>query len=280
MLGLGTTIISGAQLEGSTQAGRSAPAKFSQFSADLDGVNDTVTFPNTTFWPGLLGNLDWSVSYWVKYATVFPTSTARPSHGICNMVNFNSSAQLEQVQLGGIFGPNFGSALFRNKLACSCLLQNSTFVISTRTTDLSSILSDDTWFHVVIASEKDGSIRSTKIYINGVDRTELDVSTSFRFGNITAPGGVIGAEDAITVVSDFAEMNIDDLSAYSKVLSSSEVSDIYNGGVPKDESSRSNLIGYWKFGDGDDRSRTSVLDQSSNSNDFTLSGATFVEDTP
>ena len=67
---------------------------------------------------------------------------------------------------------------------------------------------------------------------------------------------------------------IDEWALFDKVLSASEVSNIYNSGVPADLSGESDLIGWWRFED-------DTSDSSSNSNSGTLTnGATFSSTTP
>ena len=44
---------------------------------------------------------------------------------------------------------------------------------------------------------------------------------------------------------------IDEVSIYSRGLTQSEVTSIYNGGVPNDVSSISNIEAWWRMGDGD-----------------------------
>ena len=62
--------------------------------------------------------------------------------------------------------------------------------------------------------------------------------------------------------------NMDDVAIFNAELSGSDVTNIYNSGTPKDESSRSNLVGYWKMGDGD--THPTLIDSSSNSNNGTM----------
>jgi len=68
--------------------------------------------------------------------------------------------------------------------------------------------------------------------------------------------------------------DINDMAFFDDVLTSGEVSAIYNSGKPKDESSHSGLVGYWKM-------ESNTDDSSSNSNTLTLvSGATYSTDVP
>ena len=61
---------------------------------------------------------------------------------------------------------------------------------------------------------------------------------------------------------------MDDVAIFNSELSASDVTSIYNSGYPKDESSTSNLVGYWKMGDG--ATYPTIPDDSSNSNDGTM----------
>ena len=65
---------------------------------------------------------------------------------------------------------------------------------------------------------------------------------------------------------------------FSDVLSSSEVTAIYNEGAPKDESSHSGLIAYYtleEYSDGD----TSVSDDSGNNKALTINNSTNIDST-
>ena len=68
--------------------------------------------------------------------------------------------------------------------------------------------------------------------------------------------------------------HINDFALFDDVLTSGEVSTIYNSGAPTDISSHSGLVAYWKMENNAD-------DSSSNSNSITLvNGAAYSSDTP
>jgi hypothetical protein len=72
--------------------------------------------------------------------------------------------------------------------------------------------------------------------------------------------------------------NIDEVSVYNSELSQSDVSAIYNGGVPNDISSLSPLS-WWRCGDGD--TAPTLTDNGSASNDGTMTNfSTFSTDVP
>ena len=74
---------------------------------------------------------------------------------------------------------------------------------------------------------------------------------------------------------------MDEFSILDSALSASQVSDIYNSGVPIDIESL-NPVGWWRMGDGTEAgSGTTVYDMSDNSNNATLTnGPTFSTTVP
>ena len=73
---------------------------------------------------------------------------------------------------------------------------------------------------------------------------------------------------------------IDEVSFFNSALSASNVADIYNSGVPNDISSLS-PVGWWRMGDNNSGSGTTITDQGSGGNDGTLTnGPTFSTTVP
>ena len=73
---------------------------------------------------------------------------------------------------------------------------------------------------------------------------------------------------------------MDELSFFNTELSVSDVTAIYNSGLPNDISSLS-PVGWWRMGDNDGGTGTTVTDQGSGGNDGTLTnGPTFSTDVP
>jgi hypothetical protein len=73
---------------------------------------------------------------------------------------------------------------------------------------------------------------------------------------------------------------IDEVAIWSTPLSASDITSIYNNGVPTDLSSYS-PNGYWRMGDNDSGTGTTITDQGSGGNDGTLTnGPTFATDIP
>ena len=111
---------------------------------------------------------------------------------------------------------------------------------------------DDVWHHIVTTWDGDvaGGSSGASIYIDGYNEpvtAPYDGLTS----SISSLGALtIGARD--NGANHFFSGRIDDVAIYDKALSSTEVNDIYNSGIPNDLrelSSAPNLVGYWLMGE-------------------------------
>lgn len=73
---------------------------------------------------------------------------------------------------------------------------------------------------------------------------------------------------------------VDEVAYWNQGLSSGDIEDIYNDGVPADLSSYS-PVGWWRMGDNDEGTGTTITDQGSGGNDASLlNGAAFSTDIP
>lgn len=129
-------------------------------------------------------------------------------------------------------------------------------------------LSTGTWYHVAVTV----SSGTAQFYVNGV------AEDSFTGISITATTHnlIIGATSGY----NHFKGNIDEASVFNSALSSSDITSIYNSGTPTDLSSYS-PVAWWRMGDDDDGTGTTVTDQGSGGNDGTLTnGPTFSSDVP
>jgi hypothetical protein len=149
----------------------------------------------------------------------------------------------------------------------------------------------DSWHHIVFTWDTGGSFTYGGTTYNGVLKLYFD-GVLVDEGQSTVPGhrrvGVASSISAIpsSVTIDRVRVGAsqagnspldglhDEYAIFNSVLSSTDVSNIYNSGTPADLSSYSNLIGWWKFdGNGND--------SSSNSNNGSLyNGASYSSTVP
>ena len=123
------------------------------------------------------------------------------------------------------------------------------------------------WTHIAIVGSggtatlyKDGVSRAT-----GTDRTPTGVT---RFAGDSVGG------------TRFVNGLMDEVAYWDSALSSTQISVIYNNGVPNDISSLS-PVNWWRMGDNDSGTGTTITDQGSAGNDGTLTnGPTFSTTVP
>lgn len=273
MLGLGiSSPVASTQEAGALIGGRSSFSNTKSLS--FDGVNDFMQFssdPTTTF-QSLLGASSFTISYWVKAPDIVKT-------GSNNTVTFangvGTSGGFTLFGLGVIYGPGHSSASLRDVIEFKFQGPSGTF-FSTQADHSSATLSDDTWIHIAYTSTIDGTSRDGKVYINGSVLTNNSDSNSVDGGDFSSaslPAFAIPATFFNGALTTFAEVSLDEISFYTAAKSASDIADIYNSGVPKDESDRTRLVGYWRLED-------NGTDSSSNSNDFAVTGATFSTSVP
>lgn len=144
---------------------------------------------------------------------------------------------------------------------------------------------DDLWHHMVLTVNG----TSFKAYIDGGDASINASNTSNNEGTAftaTSTKSYSGGSDNYVVGRNgsnngyYFDGLLDEVAIFEKELSSSEVRAIYNGGVPDDLSSYSPNI-WWRMGDNDGGSGTTITDQGSESQNLTLkNGPTFSTTVP
>ena len=237
-------------------------------SLSFDGTNDAARWASNSTIPCLIGAGDFSISWWIKKANFFPATSGTDPFFVSSIF-FSGGIQSLSFSANGDSNSSPGRlvVLFGNT--------GSTFFVNISTSDdLRSSVTDDTWHHFVLTSDAGASSRTNKLYVNG---SELSYNTNTSNGNdfsgINLGDLALGSSTFNLGSDSFHQVEYDEISMYNSALSSSEVSAIYNSGVPADESSRSGLVGYWRLEDNGD-------DSSSNSNNLTVTGATFTTDVP
>ena len=141
--------------------------------------------------------------------------------------------------------------------------------------DSTTAVTANTWFHVAATHEAG----SDKLYVNG----SLEASGSASNFNTTDAANLrIGSSSIFS--SLYHQGLIDEVSFFNSALSASDITSIYNSGVPNDigiNGLNLNPVGWWRMGDNDGGTGTTITDQGSGGNDGTLvNGPTFSTDVP
>ena len=212
-----------------------APVFTNNFSLDFDGVDDYVQVPNST---SLNITTALSVSAWFK------TTSA---NGMYLLTQGSGSQVKYYIQ--------FYAPINRIQVR---IWDGSAVPI---TIDNTQVFDDGQWHNIVLTTDALTTTDGVKIYFDGTLLTNK--GTLNNNGIYTASAGLfIGQIPNTTRFNG----NIDEVALFNSELSSSDVTTIYNSGIPNDISSLSPLS-WWRFEEG---SGTTAKDSGSGGNDGTL----------
>ena len=127
------------------------------------------------------------------------------------------------------------------------------------------------WFHVVGTVEQNGSNVDLKLYVNGSQKdTNSGTSTLSNFGTTNTPADLfLGGRNYAGSLQLPFNGYIDEAALIPSVLSSSDVTSIYNSGIPADITSYS-PASWWRMGDNNNATGSNIPDQGSLGIDATL----------
>jgi len=235
-----------------TFANEYAPAGFvNTYSVAFDGSNDYINIPHDS---SLTIAGDLSISAWV-----YRDSTDTGYLPILVKRSGSASATTYQFYVDFITG----GGLLRFYNGSSALSPSGGTSIPT-----------NQWAHVAITVES-GVTNGTKWYVNGTAESSTNTFTINKSNTAPATIGRLGSTS-----SYYAKGKIDEVGLFGSVLTASDITAIYNSGVPSDLTSYS-PVGWWRMGDNDSGTGTTITDQGSGSNNGTLTnGPTFSTDVP
>lgn len=286
--------------------GSDAPASGFSNTKSLftDGVND---FFKATLSSDIVNTDTGSISFWVKiasnetgtsrYLTLYDASNSGSDRIDLLFFNTSNSPQARAI-LGNyrqgttnkIIDAKTGSS-FHGRPFARRSSEYGDFGAGGSDHVYQAGLSQNNWNHIVLTWDTGESFSyggrtysgSMRLYFNGTLVNHGQSTFPSHNGVGTSIG--IGSFSASTVIDTIQigtnhvgtsplDANTDEVAVFDSVLSSSDVTSIYNSGSPGDLSSYSNLIGWWRFEDNGN-------DSSSNSNSGTLSnGASYSSTIP
>lgn len=230
--------IGGVEIGDITKLGGQTVSTFSNtYSMDFDGADEYFNC-NT----GNIGNVDFSMSWWIK------TDATGSWAGMWSV----------GCEARGSANSSFGRLYF---VAANLKVAAGSDYGSTT-------LNDGNWHHIVETFTASTKVKN--IYVDGNTTPEATVSLpvwwnlpTYYFTEV-----VIGKYNAVTT-SFVYEGLMDEVAYWNSVLSTSNVTTLYNSGVPGDISSLS-PVGWWRMGEnGTYSSGWTLTDQGSGGNDAT-----------
>ena len=139
-------------------------------------------------------------------------------------------------------------------------------------------LSTGTWYNIILTNTGSGSAQG---YLDGSSVTTTG-STSRSFSDLQGSKGLIVGDDLTNRNAAF-NGKIDEVAVFNYSLSSSDATSIYNNGVPANLNNQLSTgpLGWWRMGDNNAGTGTTVTDQGSGGNDGTIvNGPTFSTSVP
>ena len=237
-IGISTTV---GGIAGNTPGG--TPVFSNTKSILLDGFDDSISLSNIT-----IDNTSFTFSMWIK-----------PINSISN----DMLIQKQSTPRNAMFGLQSVSGSFCALVSYS----NNSSSVKVQSNNIAKGDMLNNWSHVVIVR-------------NGLDST-------FYLNGANIGGGTFASSQPSTIDIDkigfgfnnwYFQGNIDEVAIWNSQLSQSDITSIYNNGVPNDISSLSPLS-WWRCGDGD--TAPTLTDNGSGGNDGTMqSFNTFSTDVP
>lgn len=244
---------------------------FNALSLEFDGTDDEAIVTASL--------VSKTISIWMK-----PGSTINASTSKTCILGFNNAE-------GGVYVGGGNTQLTNEVIYITDGYRNWGYESA------SASLASSAWHHICLvwntsSSSTNSGNKGYDIYLNATK-----VGNGFGnygvYGNgnfITSTYVVQGRGGSSSGAANFFAGFLDEAAIWNASLSAADVTSIYNSGVPNDltDSSSyntdrtSNLIGYWRNGDGTEGgSGTTVYDMSSNSNNMSLNnGPSYSSDVP
>jgi len=101
------------------------------------------------------------------------------------------------------------------------------------------------WIHIVGTYNGNSNTSGIKLYLNGIRVDNSGTSV----GSYTAMHNTNASFEIGKYTTTYANGLIDELSIFNSELSQSDITSIYNSGVPNDISNISGLISWWRMGE-------------------------------
>ena len=254
---------------GATKSPTPAPPAFSNTKSLLmDGVDEYVDVGIVDFPQNLLDNF--SVSYWVKMAPMTGSNYTR-RHPVSVSTSVTPLDQTVHLRVWG-FNTQYKVRIIGSLSGGG---------------EGSTDISDNQWHHIAYTYEYDASTTyyTVNIYVDGNTTPEVTAVMRTTGGYATKGLHTIGVLSNYVapynlVSATYFPGNIDEVSAFDKVLTTDEINSIYGSGTPSDLTSLS-PVAWYRNGDGD--TFPTLTDNGSGGNNGTMTNmeaGDIVEDTP
>ena len=216
------------------------------YSVEFDGVDDRIVIPTITEFNAPSA---FSTSHWFNYSGTPSTTT----HVL--MSAGTSASNRFYIELTSSTNIRYGNGSIYDDITISSVSASNWYNLVT--------VQNGTSLDVYLNGTKQGGTRTVNAPSSGY-------GSNFLIGAYGAGGSIFGEWQGL----------LDEVATWDSALSASDVTAIYNSGVPADITSLS-PVGWWRMGDNDGGTGTTITDQGSGGNNGTLTnGPTFSTTVP
>ena len=226
------------------------------YSVNFDGVNMYAELGNVT---SLNGSAAASWSFWAKRDDV--TNNEVPIS--------QSGAGTDRQFYIRFVGNNRIDAYLNNN-------------VMWKDTSLSVTFANDTWYHIILTYDGSLSPNSAKcnLYIDGVKETNTQGSNQTALNSSTSNFNIGRHQNGASAYNNYFDGNVEEISFYDKELNQSEVTAIYNSGTPTDLTSHANLTDWWRCGDNNGGTGSTLTAATGGVNGTLYNSASYESDVP
>ena len=127
-------------------------------------------------------------------------------------------------------------------------------------TSLNVTFANNTWYHIVLTYNGGLSPNSAKcnLYIDGVKETNTQGSNVTTLNSSSSNFNIGRHQSGASSYNNYFDGNVDEIAFFDKELSQSEVTAIYNSGEPNNLTGHANLTNWWRCGDTNSCSGTTL----------------------
>jgi len=149
-------------------------------------------------------------------------------------------------------------------------------------TSLTVTFANDTWYHIVLTYNGGNTPNSAKcnLYIDGVLETNTQGSNQTTLNSSTSNFNIGRHQNGASSWNNYFDGNVDEISFYDKELNQSEVTAIFNSGEPTNLTGHDGLTDWWRCGDDDGGSGTTLTANVGGVNGTLYNSASYETDVP
>jgi hypothetical protein len=210
------------------QSDLSFTSGYSPYALDFDGINDSILVGNSPIVTGVF-----TISMWIKRTSLTSPESAASQYLI----------QKDDISTNRVYN----CFLFTSTGKLGFFVSSTGSYDSTHRIDTLTAINDTNWHNVVFVNNGNGVVN--QVYVDGAEASYSTQGTGVSTLHSSTINARLCGSDFYAPANFYGSMS--NVSMWNAALASSQVSEIYNEGVPSNlnnHSAYSNLVSWWQLG--------------------------------